>query len=144
MSLQIITPVPAPLVSVDINSTSSVLYEGQQLTLVCSVNISAVLNIPISVTTSWSGPNNLTSLSLATQVPNTNTYEGRLVISELMFERDNGSTYTCTAEVISTNDPLHILSNSDSNGFIFIINGKILMVVHLHITCVHIICVLHA
>ena len=118
--------VPAPSVSVGIDSTSSVLYEGQQLALVCLVNISAVVDTPINVTTSWSGPNGFTSLSIATQVPNTNTYEGRLIITELMLERDNGSTYTCTAELISTNDPVHILSNSDSSELIIIIDGEIL------------------
>ena len=66
--------VPAPSVSVAIDSTSPVLFEGQQLTLVCYV--SAVVDIPLSVTTTWSGPNGFTSVSIATQVPNTNMYEG--------------------------------------------------------------------
>ena len=95
------------------------------------MNVSAVVDTPLSVTTLWSGPKGFTStVSIATQVPSTNMYQGSLIINELMLERDNGSVYTCTADLVSTNDPEHILSNSNSNGLTIIIDGETLMIIN--------------
>ena len=108
------------------------LTEGGETTLVCYVNVSAAVDTPINVTTSWSGPNGpITSgsdytLSPAIQTVNGDSaYEGRLVISKLLLSRDNGATYTCTVTLSSTTDPVHLLSNNGSDGYIVIINGNI-------------------
>ena len=109
------------------------LFEGRETTLICYVNISAAVNTPINVTISWSGPNGpITSGShytVSKTQPSINAYEGRLVISELLLDRDNGTTYTCTATLSSTIDPVHLLSNSDSDGYIIIINGNTVQLV---------------
>ena len=80
-----------PSVSVYTHPMNATLFEGGEITLVCYVNVSAVVGTPINVTTSWSGPNGpITSGNDYTLSPTTqqtsNTYEGRLVISELLLD----------------------------------------------------------
>ena len=115
--------VPSPKVSVFEESISDVIFEGQQLSLVCSVAVSeAVDTNSINLTILWSGPDAPVSVTPATKISSTN-YESRLVISELVPDRDNGSTYTCTAKLSSVTDQVHILSSSNSDNYNIIIDG---------------------
>ena len=127
---------PGPSISVHTHPMNDTLFEGRETTLVCYVNISAAVGTLINVTTSWSGPNGyITSGSDYTLSPTTqqtsNTYEGRLVISELLLDRDNGSTYNCTATLLftSSSDPMHLLSSNGSDGYIININGNALYLI---------------
>lgn len=102
---------------------SDVIFEGQQLILVCSVTVSEPVDTnSINLTVVWSGPDAPVSVTPATKISSTN-YESRLVISELVSDHDNGSTYTCTAKLSSVTDQVHILSSSNSDHYNIIIDG---------------------
>ena len=104
---------------------SDVIFEGQQLILVCSVAVSEAVDTNfINLTVLWSGPDAPFSTTPATKISSTN-YESRLVISELVPDRDNGSTYTCTAKLSSTTDPAHVLGSSNSDDYNIIVDGMV-------------------
>ena len=89
---------PVPDVTVTAIYTTSV-YVGSSLTLTCTVTLDPNVDNDVTVTTSWSGPNNITGeryIVTATSGSGS-TYTSSLRISPLAVQ-DNG-TYTCTGMV---------------------------------------------
>ena len=89
-------PVPDVVVTV---TYATPLHVGSGLTLTCTVTLDPNVDNNETVTTSWSGPNNITGkrhLVTATSSSGS-TYTSSLRISPLAVQ-DNG-TYTCTGIV---------------------------------------------
>ena len=89
---------PVPDVTVTAAHTTPV-YVGSNLTLTCDVALDPNVDNDETVTTSWSGPNNITGEKhLVTATSGSGgTYTSSLRISPLAVQ-DNG-TYTCTGIV---------------------------------------------
>ena len=70
---------------------------GSDVTLTCTMELSPVVDVPVTVNTVWTGPATNTA---QTVMGSTTTYTSTAMISS--FERDQSGVYTCTATVSST------------------------------------------
>ena len=94
---------PVPDVVVTATYTTP-LYAGSSLTLTCNVTLNPNVDNNETVTTSWSGPSDITGerfLVTATSGSGS-TYTGSLTISSIVHH-DQG-TYTCTARITGENE----------------------------------------
>ena len=89
------------------------LYAGSSLTLTCDVILDPNVDNDETVTTSWSGPNNITGVRYIVTAASGSgsTYTSSLRISPLAVQ-DNG-TYTCTGMVTGENEQQ--VTGSDSH-----------------------------
>ena len=102
-------PVPDVVVAVTFVTP---LYVGSSLTLTCTVALDPSVDNNEAVTTTWSGPSNITGerhLVNATSGSGS-TYTSSLRISSLT-DQDNG-TYTCTGIVTGENEQQVTASDS--------------------------------
>ena len=102
---------PVPDVTVAAAYTTP-LYVGSNLTLTCDVTLDPNVDNDETVTTSWSGPNDITGeRHLATATSGSgSTYTSSLRISPLA-DQDNG-TFTCTGIVTGENEEQVTASDS--------------------------------
>ena len=116
-----------PIVSV---STQPLLFEGKNGIITCTIIVGNTVNTPIAINTLWSGPsgsirsNSDYTISSVVKV-NATTYTSTLLLSEVLLGRDNGSSYSCTALLFSTSDPVHILSSNNSNEVTIYIDSEL-------------------
>ena len=69
------------------------------VTLTCTVELSPSVDVPVTVNTVWTGPDNLNRNIMAQQEGSTTTYTSTVMVSS--FGRDQSGEYTCTATVSS-------------------------------------------
>ena len=89
---------------VNSNYSNSILTVGSNITLSCTVKLSAVVDIPVTVGTEWTGPNNttLTATGQTSHVPQLNvgsTTSFTATATVTSFGRENSGNYTCIATV---------------------------------------------
>ena len=73
---------------------------GSAVTLTCTVELSPSVDVPVTVNTVWTGPDNFNRNIMAQQMGSTTTYTSTAMVSS--FGRDQSGNYTCTATVSST------------------------------------------
>ena len=99
-------------------------FEFPSITLTCTVELSPLVNVPVTVNTVWTGPagfENNTTTQLCEG--NTNIYTSMAVVSS--FGRNQSGNYTCRATVSSYSN---FLPSSLKSGIKrIIISGKILL-----------------
>ena len=89
--------VPTPTVTI----TSGTIAVGSALTLTCSVEFRPAVDVPVAVTTVWTGPAGFMNTTTAVPVMgSTTTYTSTAMVSS--FGRDQSGDYTCVATVNST------------------------------------------
>ena len=96
------------------------------VTLTCTVELSRLplVDVPVTVTTEWTGPDGFMVTNTAQPVVGNGTnYISTTNISSMTFRRDQSGNYTCTA--IVTSSSLYILSGTKS-GVAMLVVGKIL------------------
>ena len=91
--------VPTPVAAVTSNPTG-IITVGSSVTLTCTVELSASVDVPVTVNTVWTGPDNFNRNIMAQQMGSTTTYTSTAMVSS--FGRDQSGDYTCTATVSST------------------------------------------
>ena len=104
-------PVPDPYVSITSNPPG-IIYVGSTVTLTCTVVLSPSVDVPVTVNTVWTGPDNFNRNIMAQQMGSTTTYTSTVMVSS--FGRDQSGDYTCTATVSSAS-PLIMDSMSSSS-----------------------------
>ena len=104
-----LSPVPVPtLVSVTSNPVSPIRPVGSNVTLICTVELSPAVDVPVIVNTVWTGPDGVTLSPTTPAMGNLTRYTSTAMVSS--FERDQSGNYTCTATVSSTSSFLTDLS----------------------------------
>ena len=79
------------------NTTNPTWPAGDNVTLICIVELSTVVNIPVTVNTTWSGPSGFVENLIAQPNAANTSYRSMVTISP--FENINSGDYTCMAEV---------------------------------------------
>ena len=103
--------VPAPSVTVNSDPVSPIQPVGFAINLTCTVELSTAVNVPVTVSTLWTGPDGFMTTNTAQPVMgSTTTYTSTAIVSS--FRRDQSGVYTCTATISSTSSFLS--SNSQS------------------------------
>ena len=88
---------------------------GADVNLTCTMklnNNSGAIDIPVTVNTEWTGPNEYTDSGMAQRMGSTTTYTSTAIVSP--FGRNQSGNYTCTATVSSTSSLSFVLSTSES------------------------------
>ena len=71
---------------------------GSDVTVTCTVELSPMIDIPVTVTTEWTGPAGLVTTNAAQPVMgNTTVYTSMAMISS--FGRNRSGVYTCRATI---------------------------------------------
>ena len=78
------------------------------------------VNVPVTVNTEWTGPDNFNRNIMAQQMGSTTTYTSTVMVRS--FGRDQSGNYTCTATVRS-NSPYIGDSTSQSSTQIVTVGG---------------------
>ena len=74
---------------------------GSDISLSCTVDLDPAVNVPVTVTTVWTGPAGFMTTTTAQPVMgSTTTYTSTAMVSS--FGRDQSGVYNCTATVSST------------------------------------------
>ena len=108
-------PVPNPTVMITSTPASPIRPVGSPVTLTCTVDLSPLLDVPVTVTAQISGPSGVTISPLTNSVmENTTRCTSTAMVSS--FGRDQSGVYTCTATVaLVTANPL-IVGGSGVTG----------------------------
>ena len=109
LHLLLLYSVPAPVVTITSDPVSPVQPVGVDVTLICTVELSPSVDIPVTVNTVWTGPDNLNRNIMAQQMGSTTTYTSTAMVSS--FGRNQSGNYTCTANVISISVPFILTSD---------------------------------
>ena len=104
--------VPTPTVSVTSNPTG-IITVGSSVTLTCTVVLDPSVDVPVTVNTMWTGPDNFNRIIMAQQMGSTTTYTSTAMVSS--FGRDQSGEYTCTATV-SLASPSPFITDSMSSS----------------------------
>ena len=109
----------------------SSLIEATYLDIVCTVNISDVVNTRVSVDVKWSrnGGSPLTNNSDYTisslTMLGSHMYTSTLHIEILSNTRDNGAMYSCTVSILPSPVSYYITGNKNNNNLILNVTGII-------------------
>ena len=111
--------VPAPTsVTVASNSVNPIRPVGSDVTLTCSVELSAAVDVPVTVNTEWSDPDGFMT---SREAMGNNTIQASIT-TVTSFRRNHSGVYRCTATISSSNV---LLSISDSRiGMLRVTTGK--------------------
>ena len=91
-------PVPNPTVVITSTPASPIRPVGSPVTLTCTVDLSPLLDVPVTVTAQILGPSGVTITPLTDSVMESTTrYTSTAMVSS--FRRDQSGEYTCTATV---------------------------------------------
>ena len=95
MCIIIYFSVPAPI---SVILTPTYIFDGSSHNLVCTVELSPLLDVPVTVNTVWTGPAGFMTTNTAQPVMGSTTaYISTANISS--FGRDQSGNYTCKATV---------------------------------------------
>ena len=73
---------------------------GSAVTLICTVELSPAVDVPVTVNTVWTGPAGFSTTNTAQAMAgSTTTYTSTVVVGS--FGRDQSGEYSCTAMVSS-------------------------------------------
>ena len=113
--------VPAPTsVSVTSDQPNPIHPIGSTVTLMCTVELSPAVDVPVTVNTVWTGPDGFNTTNTAQPIMgSTTTYTSTTIVSS--FGRDQSGDYTCTATVIPTS---LFLANSIGSSLTRVTVGK--------------------
>ena len=89
------------------NSDNPIRPVGSDVTLTCSVELAAAVDVAVTVNTEWSGPD---VFRMSREEMGTNTIQAS-TITVTSFGRNHSGVYRCTATITSSNV---LLSISDS------------------------------
>ena len=95
----IIIIVRVPMVTITSDPVSPVQPVGTNVTLTCNVELDRLVDVPVTVNTVWTGPDNLNRNIITQRMGNTTTYTSTVKVSS--FGRNQSGDYTCTATVSS-------------------------------------------
>jgi hypothetical protein len=107
--------VPDPLsVRISYNKVSPIRPIGSDVILTCSVELSALVDVPVIVTTAWTGPAGFsTTIDTSHPVMGSNTsYTSAVTVRS--FGRRHSGQYTCAAQVISSQNSQYYVTNNAS------------------------------
>ena len=125
--------VPPPTVTIN-NGTIAI---GSAVTLTCTVELDPVVDVPVTVTTVWTGPAGFMTTTTAQPVMgSTTTYTSIAMVNS--FGRDKFGNYECTATVSSTSS--FITGSMASASISVIITGKTSCLNCMHIEILFQIC----
>ena len=85
------------MVTITSDPVSPVQPVGTNVTLTCNVELDRLVDVPVTVDTEWTGPDNFNRNITAQQMGNTTTYTSTVKFS--LFGRNQSGDYTCTATV---------------------------------------------
>ena len=97
--------VPAPnFISITSDPVSPIHPVGATVTLTCTVVLSSAVDVRITLSTVWTGPNGyiMTTNNLQPVLGSTTTYTSIAMVNSI--GRAESGIYTCTATVSSTNE----------------------------------------
>ena len=125
--------VPHPIIALSSYPVNtSTLLEATYLDIICTVNISDVVNTGVSVDVEWScnGGSPLTNnsdyiISSLTML-GSHMYTSTLRIESLSLTRDNGAMYYCIVSVLSSPISSYITGNENNNSLTLNVAGIIL------------------
>ena len=74
---------------------------GSSINLTCTVELSSLVNVPVTVNTVWTGPVGFMTSNTAQQAigSRTTTYTSTAMVSSSRSGRDHSGNYTCKATV---------------------------------------------
>ena len=94
--------------------------------LTCIVHITDAVDISVTLTTIWIGPDEFITISTSQPIlENSTTYTSRAVISS--FGRNESGNYTCTAGLSSVSTNLYLTNSSTTTSSIQVTTGEICM-----------------
>ena len=119
--------VPAPISVILTSSTPNPVQPiGSMVNLTCIVHITDAVDISVTLTTIWIGPDEFITIStLQPILENSTTYTSRAVISS--FGRNESGNYTCTAGLSSVSTNLYLTNSSTTTSSIQVTTGEICM-----------------
>lgn len=88
---------------------------GSAVTLTCTVELSPLVDVPVIVSTVWTGPYGFTTTNAAhPAMGRSTTYTSRVVVSS--FGREQSGKYNCTSRVISSQKSPYLNDSSAASG----------------------------
>ena len=131
--------VPTSTVSITSNQPRPIITVGSSVILTCTVELSPSVDVPVTVNTVWTGPDNLNRNMQAPRMGSTITYTSTVMVSS--FGRDQSGEYTCTATVSSMSS--FIMNSMASSPPTRVTVGKECMSGLLSLCCVEVTVCLH-
>ena len=119
--------VPAPS---SVTVTSDQANPLAERTLSCTVVLDPSVDVPVTVNTVWTGPDNFNRNIMAQQMGSTTTYTSTVTVSS--FGRDQSGNYTCTATVSSASPSPFITGNPSMSGTSMISVGELMVAISIH------------
>ena len=108
---------------------------GSAVTVTCTVELSSMVDVPVTVTTVWTGPAGFMTTNIAQPVMgNTTIYASTAMIG--LFGRNQSGIYTCAATISSASLNPFIRDNVTSSSNRITV-GKIFYCVNCSHTCIH-------
>ena len=114
-----------------VNTLSSVMARspvtlvGSPLTLTCSIMLAAMLETRVQVKVVWTGPDGFTVSGGTTPTGTDTLYTSELTLNSLSAS-DAGTSYTCTASLITSTLPSVIPSSNMSNSSPICLQSKLI------------------
>ena len=115
------TSVLTPTVSIA-NNPTGIITAGSSVTLTCTVVLESSVDVPVTVNTVWTGPDNFNRNVMAQQMGSTTTYTSTVMVS--LFGRDQSGEYTCTATVRLASPSPFIMNSMSSSSTRRVTVGK--------------------
>jgi hypothetical protein len=118
-------PVPDPAVVIMSTPVSPIRPVGSAVALICTVDLSPLVNVPLTVTTQISGPAGVAIIPPVTNsvMENTTRYTSTATVNS--FGRNQSGEYTCIANVESNSNFLVIGGGVTGMDSITIGTGKL-------------------
>ena len=94
--------VPAPSLVISSKNSNPIRPIGSTVTLTCTVELSPLVDVPVTVNIAWTGPAGFTTTNIVGQLPvmgSTSIYTRTAMVSS--FGRQQSGVYNCTAYVNS-------------------------------------------
>ena len=123
-------PVPSPTVSIDVATSGSITYAGNNVTLNCGISLlGGVTDSDVTVNSRWtkdgapfSGVSGRVTNTSATRVFGV-TYLTQLIFSPLSSSMDNG-TYVCIT-TLTPRQPQSVIGTTTSASFTLAVGGEV-------------------
>ena len=135
MSLIMFT-VPSPSLVVLSNVSNPICIHpiGSTVTLTCDVELSSVVDLPVTVNTVWTGPAVFTTTNATQPVKgNPTVYTSTVMVSSL--SRDKSGYYTCTVTVRAMTSTLYLSDSNPQSEAIIVTVGETIATMPLNSPC---------
>lgn len=94
--------------------TLPVLNIVSTITLTCTIELHSAVDVPVNVSTTWTGPNGFMEDRIAHCMATSTTCTSIVVVNP--FGRNNSGNYTCVATVSSASNSPFIMDSLQSNS----------------------------